>query len=100
MLVFHDPEQTVAFAHDNGVVLLQQIATSDSPKRYLKKLPKGGWKAVKGSYVSDGGEHVLFDAMYSQRTTTQTKHGLRRCRGLMLAHCRRLALAWHLGLPP
>ena len=65
MLVFHDPELTLVFVHENSVVFFQQIAADASPKRFVKKLPATGWKAIKGSYTSDGGEHVLFDAMYS-----------------------------------
>jgi len=65
LVAFHDPELTLVYPHGNGVVLVQQIAASSNPKRYLKKLPATGWKSIAGSFSSEGGEHVLFDAMYS-----------------------------------
>jgi len=65
LVVFNDSEQTLVLPDGEGVVLLQQVAGIDKPARYVKKLPKVGWTVVKGTYRSEGGEHVLFDAMYS-----------------------------------
>lgn len=65
LLAFHDPELTLVYPHGKGVVFIQQIAASASPMRYIKKLPANGWKPQPGTYTSAGGEHVLFDSMYS-----------------------------------
>lgn len=63
--VFHDKETSYAIAHGGTILLLQAIYGGDQLETQLANLPTDKWKRLAGTYTSDGGEHVLFDAMYS-----------------------------------
>jgi hypothetical protein len=65
IVVFHDPEGTHVVAEGKGVLLYQTIffPGDAAVKKHLKNLPAKGWKKTKGTYASDGGEHVLFDGL-------------------------------------
>lgn len=69
---FHDPEATYVFAVDGGAVFVQWIAAAsrDRVNEHLAKRPAAGWKRMAGSYLSEGGEHVLFDSILTASAYT------------------------------
>lgn len=65
LAVFHDKENTYAIPHRGAILLLQSIYGGAPDAQQLAQLPADKWKRLDGSYASDGGEHVLFESMYS-----------------------------------
>lgn len=65
LAVFHDKETSYAMPHATRVLLIQSIYGQPPDPQQLAQLPADKWKPVDGTYTSDGGEHVLFESMYS-----------------------------------
>ncbi len=65
LLVLHDPEPTTWVPLKAGGGLLISCVYSegdDAVARHLKGLPKKGWRRLREPFVTEGGEHLLFDA--------------------------------------